>query len=137
MVQQCFHGRRKITTQQLKYSSNRRTIRKLGRTAFIRQRVAKRSVKEIIKPFAIYITVFAVLIATIALNYRSPQRSNDVALGNVSSSETQSQDSVSGVIGDISIDKKVATDIAADFAMQTNMPIASNVSNLSISLSKE
>lgn len=58
-------------------------------------------------------------------------------MGNVSSSETQSQDSVSGVIGDISIDKKVATDIAADFAMQTNMPIASNVSNLSISLSKE
>lgn len=59
-------------------------------------------------------------------------------MGNVSSSETQSQDSVSGVIGDISIDKKVTTtDIAADFAMQTNMPIASNVSNLSISLSKE
>lgn len=38
---------------------------------------------------------------------------------------------------DVSVDRKVATDIAADFALQTNMPIAPNVSNLSISLSKE
>lgn len=38
---------------------------------------------------------------------------------------------------EVSVDRKVATDIAADFALQANMPIAPNVSNLSISLSKE
>ena len=124
-----------ITTQQTKYRSGSRTIRKLGRTAFVRQRVAKRNVKDIIKPFAIYATVFTLLIASIALNYNPTTQPGEAAVA--SNVFTGQQETSSILPDDIAIDRKVATDVAADFAMQTNMPIAPNVSNLSISLSKE
>lgn len=69
-----------------------------------------------------------------AINYRAPQQS--VELANSSVAATTSIEAPV-LAEDVSVDRKVATDIAADFALQTNMPIAPNVSNLSISLSKE
>ena len=100
----------------------------------MRQRAAKRNVKDVIKPFALYATVFVLLITAVSSGYRSSQQSNDATVGNVFASQDQD---TSVAVADLAVDKKIATDIAADFAFQTNMPIASNVSNLSISLSKE
>lgn len=100
----------------------------------MRQRAAKRTFKEIITPFALYAAVFAVIISATAVNYRAPQQADEVAH---SSALAAVEANAPVVIDDMAIDRKLATDIAADFALQTNMPIAPNVSNLSISLSKE
>lgn len=111
-------------------------IRRLGRTAFVRQRATKRSLKDIIKPFALYTSALAILISAIALNYDDPTQSQ-AAVQNVADPAGAPQIEAPLLNSEVSIDKKLATDIAADFALQTNMPIAPNVSNLSISLSKE
>ncbi len=100
----------------------------------MRQRVAKRNVKDIIKPFALYATAFVLLITAIAVSYKPSQQTGEVASSNVFAG---SQGDVPASPSDVAVDRKVATDIAADFAFQTNMPIAPNVSNLSISISKE
>ncbi len=79
---------------------------------------------------AAYFGVFVFVVSIITVGYQAPQQSTDtpVALA----TETPSTSPASRA--DVSVDQLVATDVAANLAEQTNMPVAANVANLSVSL---
>ena len=90
----------------------------------------KRHKKAFSKPklatFAAYSGIFVLIISIVAIGYRQPQPAQVASVA---------QSSNTGVNVDRpSVDEVVATDIAANFAEQTNMPVAANVANLSVSL---
>lgn len=80
---------------------------------------------------AAYAGAFLLLVAIVAIGYESPQQvSSQVALvGDESRSLAVTSDDVTP-----SVDQVVATDVAADLASRANLPIATNVANMSISL---
>ncbi len=84
--------------------------------------------------FAAYGGVFVVIISVIAVGYQPPQPSTG------GSSSTANAAAVLGPIASTeapeapSVDELVATDVAANLAEQTNMSVATNVANLSVSL---
>jgi N-acetylmuramoyl-L-alanine amidase len=71
------------------------------------------------------------LVAVVAVGYESPQRvSSQVAtVGEAGQSPAVASEDVTP-----SVDQVVATDVAADLAARANLPIATNVVNMSISL---
>lgn len=80
---------------------------------------------------AAYAGAFLLLIAVVAVGYESPQKVS----GQVATVGTQDQDALtSGEEIAPSVDQVVATDVAADLASRANLPIATNVVNMSISL---
>jgi surface antigen/LysM repeat protein len=101
----------------------------MGHVAFSQKSTTKRSKKELIKPIGLYASAFIMLVAVVAVGYQAP--SDDIR-ANVSSSQASETAEVSPI--DIAIDEKIATDVAANLALQTNMPVAANVASLSISL---
>ncbi|MFZ1360449.1 MAG: CHAP domain-containing protein [Candidatus Saccharimonadales bacterium] len=78
-----------------------------------------------LRAFASYAGVFVIIIAVIAIGYRSPQPTETASISQAASTAT---------VGSPSVDEVVATDVAANLAEQTNMSIANNVANLSLSL---
>jgi surface antigen len=79
---------------------------------------------------AAYAGAFLLLIAVVAISYQSPRQVNNhaaVATSQLQSPSASNKDSPS-------VDQVVATDIAADLASRANLPIATNVANMSISL---
>ncbi len=85
--------------------------------------------------FAAYGGVFITIIAVIAASYQAPQPMNGTSSV---ASATQTPVATPDSIDDQpSIDKIIATDVAANLAEQTNMPVAPNVANLSVSLAVE
>ena len=118
-----------ITTQKANRGSSNRVARLMGHVAFSQKSTTKRSKKELIKPIGLYASAFIMLVAVVAVGYQAP--SDDIR-ANVSSSQASETAEVSPI--DIAIDEKIATDVAANLALQTNMPVAANVASLSISL---
>jgi len=78
-----------------------------------------------IKPsvVAVYVSVFALIVAVISVGYHQPQESSSV-VGATNANAASSQTSVDNV---------VAASVAADVAQATDMPIANNVANLAVS----
>lgn len=79
--------------------------------------------------FAAYAGVFVLIVSIISIGYRQPQ-----------SIEAASVQTTAGAPATVNIDKPsvdevVATDVAANLAEQTDMWVAKNVANLSVSLS--
>lgn len=79
--------------------------------------------------FAAYAGIFVLIVSIVAIGYRQPQ-AMEVA------SVTQADSSASPTVNldKPSVDELVATDVAANLAEQTNMSVAANVANLSVSL---
>jgi surface antigen len=75
-----------------------------------------------------YAGVFVLIISIIAVGYRPPQ-----SIEAASVSQTPQTAPVSTADAP-SVDEVMATDVAANLAEQTNMPVANNVANLSVSL---
>lgn len=84
--------------------------------------------KSVLKPsnIALYASVFIVIVSIIAAGYRSPETTTVASVGTVASDATSSQQT--------SVNEVVATTIAANVAEVTNLPVAANVANLSVSL---
>lgn len=81
---------------------------------------------------AAYFGVFVLIVSVIAVGYQAPQPIGTTPVANAAAQSP----SASPVSGDdkLSVDELVATDVAANLAEQTNMPVAANVANLSVSL---
>lgn len=81
---------------------------------------------------ATYAAVFALIVSFVAIGYRQPQQA---ALANTGASQATPAGASSAVnLDKPSVDELVATDIAANLATSTDMPIAKNVAELSVSL---
>lgn len=78
--------------------------------------------------FAAYAGVFILITSIIAVGYRPPQalEASPVSQAVASAPVT--------TLDKPSVDEIMATDVAANLAEQTNMPVAANVANLSVSL---
>jgi N-acetylmuramoyl-L-alanine amidase len=83
------------------------------------------------RPFLLYTSAFVMLLSLISIGYYQPA---DTSLANTSASDTAATSQAASDVSVASLDEKLATDIAASFAVQTKMPVASNVANLSVSL---
>ncbi|OGL22188.1 hypothetical protein A2707_02525 [Candidatus Saccharibacteria bacterium RIFCSPHIGHO2_01_FULL_45_15] len=81
--------------------------------------------------FAAYTGVFVLIISVIAIGYRQPQSIEAASVTQTPAASTAS------ALDKPSVDEMVATDVAANLAEQTNMPVANNVANLSVSLSAQ
>ncbi len=80
---------------------------------------------------AAYFGVFVLIVSVIAVGYQAPQPIGATPVANAAAQSP----SASPVSNDkLSVDELVATDVAANLAEQTNMPVAVNVANLSVSL---
>ena len=94
--------------------------------------VRKKSNAPSASKIAAYAGAFLLLVAVVAIGYESPKQvSSQVALvGN------QTPQAPAAATDDVapSVDQVVATDVAADLASRANLPIATNVANMSISL---
>ena len=101
-------------------------IASLG-SASTAKRVARRK-KSAIKPItiAIYASIFVAAITVVSMSYKKPES----MIASVSMSDTASRQSVP----ETSVNEVVATSIAADVAEAANLPVATNVANLSVSL---
>lgn len=75
---------------------------------------------------AIYASVFALIVAVIAVGYRAPQQTSGVANATPIISDTQAAKQTS-------VDEVVATGIAAELAQAVNLSIAPNVANFAVS----
>jgi surface antigen len=81
---------------------------------------------------AAYGGIFALIVSIIAVGYQPPQ---EATLGSsVASAATQSPIVSPASSDKPSVDELVATNVAANLAEQTDMPVATNVANLSVSL---
>lgn len=79
---------------------------------------------------AAYFGVFVLIVSTIAVGYQTPQPAGTSPVANAVQAPTASPVSSSAP----SVDELVANDVASNLAEQTNMSIATNVANLSVSL---
>ena len=94
--------------------------------------VRKKSTAPSASKIAAYAGAFLLLVAVVAVGYESPQKlDNQVAAvgANAVSPVTAATEEITP-----SVDQVVATDVAADLASRANLPIATNVVNMSISL---
>lgn len=123
-------GRRTIIRNEFTSSSVRATQ---GGAAVVRtldapaRPTTKRPAKGRIKSstVAIYVSIFALLVAVIAIGYRSPQEAA-VSASTAPIANTQSTDQPA-------VNAVVATDIAASVADATDLAIAPNVAELAVS----
>jgi len=81
---------------------------------------------------AAYAGVFLLIMSMVAIGYQPPQKMDSVANAATSTTTTQTTTTPQP-----SVDQLVATNIAADIAERANLPIATNVANLSVSLAAE
>ncbi len=113
-----------ITAQESNESSPKSNVRIETDT-----KVAVAPTKQaIIRQVLLYTSVFVLLLSVIAVSYYRPSRNAAEPMANVSPAANSVAE------GAVTIDQKTATDIAANFALQTQMPVAPNVANLSTSL---
>lgn len=80
--------------------------------------------------FATYAGVFVLIVSIISIGYRQPQQIEAASVSQTPDTTASSTVNVDKP----SVDELVATDVAANLAEQTNMSIAANVANLSVSL---
>lgn len=126
-------GRRTIIRNDFTSSSVRATqggtaVARRGLTDASARQTTKRPAKGRIKSstVAIYTSIFALLVAVIAIGYRSPQESSVTASAApvANTQPTADQPTVNAV---------VATDIAASVADATDLAVAPNVAELAVS----
>lgn len=88
-----------------------------------------------VSPVAVtsYSAVFLLIVASVAIGYQPPRQANSLANINNASATLPDQGSSAAP----SVDQLVATNIAADLAAQTNLPVAANLSNTSVSLTAQ
>jgi surface antigen/LysM repeat protein len=85
---------------------------------------------------AAYVGVFLLIITMVAIGYQPPQKIDSVA--NAAETQPSTANNASATATDQpSVDQLVATNVAAGIAESADLPIASNVANLSISLAAE
>ena len=92
------------------------------------QAKTRKRVKAKIKPsiVAVYASTFILIIAMVFIGYNEPKNSSSVAnTGNVNILNTENKTSVDDV---------VATSVAASVAQSANLPIATSIANLAISV---
>lgn len=118
----------KITTRQTHRASRTQLARRMGNIAFSYKNTHKRSKKEIIKPLALYASAFVLLMSVVAVGYHQPDTTTQASVAGVSATRQ------AVVVDSAAVDQKTATDLAANFAIQTDMPVAPNVANLATSL---
>ena len=84
---------------------------------------------------AAYVGAFLLLVAVVAVGYESPRQASGKI---VSDSQNSAASIAPSVVTDNEdnpdVDQVVATGVAADLAARANLPIASNVANMSVSL---
>lgn len=80
---------------------------------------------------AAYGGIFTLIVSIVAVGYRQPQPSEVV---NATVAQTPAV-STPATLNQPSVDELIATDVAANLAEQTNMSVAANVAELSVSLS--
>ncbi len=86
----------------------------------------------IIRPIAAYGGLFTLLVGVVSIGYYQPTDSSAGAVAALASQTTSAEVKTSSV--DAAIDERVVTSIAANFAMQADMPTAANVANLNTTL---
>lgn len=91
---------------------------------------AATSKQAIIRQVLLYSGIFVLLLSIISIGYYRPGSESTESSASVSPTATTS-DKAAGLVN---LDEKTATDVAANFAMQTQMSVAANVANLSTSL---
>ncbi|TAL14571.1 LysM peptidoglycan-binding domain-containing protein [Patescibacteria group bacterium] len=74
---------------------------------------------------AIYASIFAVIVAVVAVGYHAPQETSGVANASPATTDTQTQSAA--------IDQVVATNVAANLAETTNLSVAPNVIESAVS----
>ncbi len=113
-----------ITTQE----SNKRSIKR----AFARPQAARveaiSTKQSVLRQGVIYGSIFVLLTSFIAYTYYRPSFDKSAGVSSVAA-QTVAANEVA-----VAIDQKVATDVAANFAIRTQMSVAPNVANLSTSL---
>jgi len=123
-------GRRiTIRNQQSSLGSSQATTAELKQQVFGRYRKPSKKVRGTLRPttIALYSGIFLFVMSLVAIGYQPPQKVESVANA-ATTSHGASQPSV---------DSLVATNVAAGIAERADLPIASNVANLSISLTAE
>ncbi|HCH33942.1 TPA: hypothetical protein DEW05_00210 [Candidatus Saccharibacteria bacterium] len=115
-----------ITSQE----SNKRSLKSVSQQpSGSRVATATSSSKQaIIRQTLLYSGVFVLFLSIISIGYYRPSASSTQPTANVAPG------AANGASSSANVDQKMATDIAANFAMQTQMPVAPNVANLSTSL---
>lgn len=104
-------------------------------TAVLRQQVlgkqTKRSRKNLpsTTTLSTYVGIFLLIVTLVAIGYQPPQRVENVA-SIAGAASTAASTSTSAP----SVDEVVATSLAGDIAQRANLPIVSNVAELSVSL---
>jgi surface antigen len=89
-----------------------------------RRKHAKGSPKA--STIAIYASIFALIVALVSIGYRAPQQAEGIANAAAPTSDP--------LMNQTSVDQLVATNLAASLAETTNLTVAKNVANLSVSL---
>jgi surface antigen len=102
----------------------------LKQQVFARHRLGTKKAKHGPKAttIAAYSGVFLLIMSMVAIGYQPPHKTDSVASAVQTSASSKDQPSV---------DQLVATRVAAGIAERSGLPIASNVANLSVSLSAE
>jgi len=108
----------------------------LKQEVFARHRKAHKKAKGMPKSttIAAYAGVFLLVMSIVAVGYQPPQKVDNVANAAI---DTPSSTNTASQSVQPSVDQLVATNVAAGIAERTDLPIASNVANLSVSLAAE
>jgi surface antigen len=114
-------------------SSSHTTTAELRQQVFARYRGASKKRRSGPKSttVAAYTGVFLLVMSMVAIGYQPPQKVESVA----NAADTQSNQAAQSE--QPSVDQLVATNVAAGIAERAELPIATNVANLSVSLSAE
>ncbi len=122
-MQQCVNRRKEISTQSGNGAAASNALKQSTKLQANRRQSGRK--KQTIKPVTVglYASAFIFLVAFVAIGYRPPVEPTAVA----SVSETSSAQ-------ETSVDEVIATSVAANFAEVSRLPVATNVSNLSVSL---
>lgn len=107
----------------------------LHQQVFAKRNKSLRSIKNTPKTttIAAYAGVFLLIISMVAIGYQPPQKIENVANA-VDTTQAPTSDTTTP---QPSVDQQVAINIAAGIAERSDLPIAANVANLSVSLSAE
>ena len=124
-------GRRTIIRNQIAPSLAQQSAAELKQQVFKKhQKTSKKSSGPSMARVTTYASAFLLLVAVVAVGYQTPQSANGqvASVTDGTSRIVQSSDSAP------SLDEVVATGVAADLAERANLPVASNVANMAVSL---
>lgn len=124
-------GRRTIISNLLKTGDRTSSIARV-RGKILSRKTHRTSKRPKMSVFAAYGSVFAFIVSVIAVGYQPPQPTSTSSA--VITAATQTPTSTPDVFENTSVDELVATDVAAKVAEETDMFVATNVVNLSVSL---